>query len=624
MSAQAPAQAPHADAVPAIVRTACPGGGAHDVCGFVGVPLDRRLPDGRRIRIYFELRSRTDRSRPPIATVLSIEGGPGFSTTADRSARIQLWQPLSARRDLLLVDLRGTGRSQALDCRAFRRHILGYIDRAARCAAQLGPARDFYDTSQSVQDLAAVLGALRIGRVDLYGDSYGSYAAQAFALRYPHKLRSLVLDGTYQLPGSDPAFADLAASTRSALRLACGRRPGCPAGHTDPVRMVERLVARVRRQPIVGTAPDGDGTPTRVRVDEDALVQVLMSGFYYQAVWRDILAAARSADAGDTRPLLRLAAETVTTDGPNGDPRLYSESLYLAVICHDYPELWDPSTPLGGRPAQVRARLAAYPAGTFAPFSAAAWTGTDFEGALACLRWPSPARPDPPAPPAAAYPRVPTLILNGDLDNITPLSDAAIVAHRFPESTLVDVENSGHVTVLLDQNDCASVIYRRFVSTLSPGDTSCAARTPEVRVVPAFYRSVGDVPPARPGRRDRSAVLDRRVASTAAQTVADALQRWWVNYDGTGVGLRGGRWSYSGGDLTTFVLRRDSFVPGVAVSGTVRWVYTTGRVRATLIVRAGGVVEHLRMRWSLQVRAAGADIDGDANGRPLHAHMLAP
>ena len=51
------------------------------------------------------------------------------------------------------------------------------------------------------------------------------------------------------------------------------------------------------------------------------------------------------------------------------------------------------------------------------------------------------------------------------------------------------------------------------------------------------------------------------------ETVADALQRWWVNYDGTGVGLRGGRWSYAGGNLTTFTFRRAAFVPGVAVSG---------------------------------------------------------
>ena len=186
--------------------------------------------------------------------MLSIEGGPGFSTTADRSARIQLWRPLSARRDLLLVDLRGTGRSEPLDCPAFRRHILGYIARAARCAAQLGPARDAYDTSQSVQDLAAVLRALGIGHVDLYGDSYGSYAAQAFALRYPGKLRSLVLDGTYQLPGSDPALADLAASTRSSLRLACGRRPGCPAGHADP-REGRRAAGRAASAATRSSAP---------------------------------------------------------------------------------------------------------------------------------------------------------------------------------------------------------------------------------------------------------------------------------------------------------------------------------------------------------------------------------
>src|SRR3954452_4294551 len=106
--AQVPDPAPHVNAAPAIVRTACPGGAGHDVCGFVRVPLDRKLPDGRTIRIYFERRSRTEPSRPPVATGLSIEGGPGFPTPADGWARAQLWSPLSPRRDLLLVDLRGT------------------------------------------------------------------------------------------------------------------------------------------------------------------------------------------------------------------------------------------------------------------------------------------------------------------------------------------------------------------------------------------------------------------------------------------------------------------------------------------------------------------------------------
>jgi pimeloyl-ACP methyl ester carboxylesterase len=613
----------HAAPRPAIVRVACPRLRPAGECGFIRVPLDRRFPNGRQIRIYFERYFRRERDRPPVSTVVSIEGGPGYSTTADRAARIQLWRPVSARRDLVLVDLRGTGRSGALNCPAYRRHILPYIVRAGRCAEQLGPARDDYDTSQSVQDVHAVLHRLRVGKIDLYGDSYGSYAAQAFALRYPNRLRSLVLDGTYQLPGSDPALADIAASTRSALRLACERRPGCPAAGR-PLRLVTRLIRLVRAHPISGVAADADGTRLHVTADTDTMAQLLQSGFYYQGVWRDIFAAARSAFAGDTGPLLRLVAETETTDGPNGDPREFTESLYLAVTCHDYPQLWPAGTPVADRPAAVRAALAAYPPGAFAPFTAREWTGLDYEGALACLRWPSPAFSDPPVPAGARYPDVPTLILNGDLDNITPLADARVVASRFPDSTLVVMQNSGHVTALEDQNDCASVIYEHFVRNLAAGDTSCASRTPEVRVVPSFPLTLAGMAPAKPSAGDGSTVTDRRIAAAAAAAVADMLQRWWANLSGSGVGLRGGTWSYTGTSLVTFTLHGVEFVPGVPVSGTVRWGYASGRVRANVTVHAAGEAERLRMAWSQQLRAAVARLAGTAAGRPLRLHMLAP
>jgi pimeloyl-ACP methyl ester carboxylesterase len=620
VQATPPAQA---SARPAIIRAACPRSRPAAECGFLLVPLDRRHPDGRRIRIYFEHYFRTERAGRRASTVLSIEGGPGFSTTADRAARLQLWRPISAHRDLLLVDLRGTGRSGALNCRAFRHHILPYVVRAGRCAAQIGPKRDDYDTSQSVQDLRAVVGALGMHRLDVYGDSYGSYAAQAFAIRYPGLLRSLVLDGTYQLPGSDPAFADLAQSTQSSLRLACERRPGCPAGR-HPLALLGRLLRQVRRHPIAGTAPDADGTMTRVKADPDTLGQLVQSGFYYQGVWRDIFAATRSAFTGDTRPLLRLVAETETTDGPNGDPRAFTESLYLSVICHDYPQMWPMGTPVSQRGPFVASALAAYPPGTFAPFRAREWTGLDYEGALACLSWPPAAFPDPPVPPSAPYPHVPTLILNGDLDNITPLADARVVASRFPASTFVVMQNSGHVTALLDQNDCAAPIYERFVRDLRPGDTSCAHRTPEVRVVPRFPLSLAGMVPAHRSPGDGSTLTDRRIAAASAAAVADVLQRWWANVSGSGVGLRGGRWSYSGGDLTTFTLHDVAFVPGVKVSGTVTWRYSTGRVRADVVTHAGGEVERLRMAWSLQVRVARGRLTGTAGGRTLRLHMLAP
>jgi pimeloyl-ACP methyl ester carboxylesterase len=612
---------------PAVQRAHCPHfASAHGAfCGYLPVPLDRRHPRGRRIRIYFELYPPRDATRPPASTIVSIEGGPGYPTTADRVNRVALSRPVADRRNLLLVDLRGTGRSGALDCPAFKHHILPYLPLAGRCARQLGPKRDFYDTSQSVQDIEAVLAAVHAGKVDLYGDSYGSYAAQAFALRYPGRLRSLVLDGTYQLPGSDPFFRDLAARTRISLRLACARRAPCMS-HGDPVTALGRLVHRVRRHPITGWTRNGDGDRVFARVDEDALVQIAGSGYYYQAVWRDLPAAIRAVWQGDDQPILRLAAETVTTDGPEEDPAYGSEALYLAVVCHDYPQPWSFSAPLADRLAVTHAKLRRIGTSPFYPFAGFAWIGYPFEGGLECLKWPSPAFPDPPAPVHARYPQVPTLVLNGDVDNITPLEDARVVAARFPRSRLVVVQNDVHVTALADNLDCPKNIYAHFVEKLEPGDTSCARRTPEVRVVDAFPLHVSGVTPATPAAGDGSTLPERRVAAAAAESVADALQRWWVNYSGVDHGLRGGTWTYTGsGDVTTFHLHDAAFVSGVGVSGRVRWSYKHGWVRGVVTVSAPGAVhEHLVLRWSQQARAAEARLSGTADGHPLRLRMLAP
>ncbi|HYM64387.1 MAG TPA: alpha/beta hydrolase [Gaiellaceae bacterium] len=612
---------------PALVQADCPEEARsldrRVQCGFVRVPLNRSRPAGRSLRIYFERYPHHYRSRPRSATVVSIEGGPGYPTTDDRAARVAVWRPISGVRDLLLVDLRGTGRSGLLGCAAFARSTLRYARRAGRCATQVGPKRDFYSTSQSVQDIEDVLLELGAGRVDLYGDSYGTYAAQAFALRYPERMRSLVLDGTYPLPGTDPAWSDLLASIRRGLRLSCARHPGCPAEvrGVDPVSLVAQFAARVRARPIRGVAPDSNGTPIRVRLDEDALVWIASSTYYFPGVYRDLPAAIYAAQRGDTRPILRLAAETLTIDvGPSP-----SEALYLAVICHDYPQLWDSASPLEQRRAEARSRIAAYPAGTFSPFTPSAWTGTDYEGVFACVRWPGPARPDPPDPPGAAYPDVPTLVLNGDLDTITASSGAREVGNRFPRSTFVELRNSFHVTVLRDYDRCASRLYLRFVRSLDPGDTSCAQQVAEPHVVAAFPRSLGTTRAARPARGDHSQVRDRRLAAAAAAAVADVIARWWVNIDGTSLGLRGGRWSYEGNSPIVFHLNQVEFVPGVPVSGTVRWRPDQGTVMAQVRAREpSGTTGTLRMRWSLHAVHARASLTGQVGGRTLRATMLAP
>ena len=121
---------------------------------------------------------------------------------------------------------------------------------------------------------------------------------------------------------------------------------------------------------------------------------------------------------------------------------------------------------------------------------------------------------------------------------------------------------------------------------------------------------------------DGSSTADRRLVAAAATTVSDVVSRWWVNYDGTGTGLRGGSWTYDGDDPVEFELDEVELVPGVRVSGTASWVYgggTTADVTVTGPRSAGS----LSIRWA-NVRAARAQLVGDVDGRRVRATMLAP
>jgi hypothetical protein len=169
----------------------------------------------------------------------------------------------------------------------------------------------------------------------------------------------------------------------------------------------------------------------------------------------------------------------------------------------------------------------------------------------------------------------------------------------------------------------AARVVRRFIRTLSAGDTGCASRIKEVSTVDSFPRSAAAAGLARSRSGDASRPRARRAAAVAAATVADAIQRWANNFSGVGRGLRGGRWSYSGDDTVSFRLRRVRFADDVAVSGTATWTISSGAVRADLRV-AGASSGRLTARWNLHRRLARARLAGKLDGRVLRAVMLAP
>ena len=596
------------------------------LCGSIKVPLDRSNAALGKITVGFELYRRTDRKRPRLGTIVSVEGGPGYSTTSGRALRLSSHGPLLDRRDMLLVDLRGVGRSSPIDCPRLQNYVGDYIKAGGACGRQLGKAAHLYGSGPASDDIAAVLDALGVGKIDLYGDSYGTFLAQTFAVRHPDRVRSVVLDAAYAVEGLNPLYPEYGPAFRRALQLICQRSPACTAAGIDPVGVLGQLVADVRANPRTVSAPDGDGILRRVRVDEQTVVQTVFGAGYVTVSWRDIIGAARSWLAGDRRPFGRLAAETLgDPDIVGGDVRDYSEGLYLAVTCHDYPQAWDVNASFAVRRAQWEASRAALPPDTFAPFTTVEWTTLPIEGLDACLEWPAPPRDDPPIVPGTPYPTVPVLVLNGDLDIVTTTDEAQAAAARFPNATYVEIHNSVHVTALGDRDNCASQIMYTFVRTLQAGDTSCRTRVPEVRTIIEFPKSYADVTPATPRAGNEASVRARQVAAAAAMTVADAVQRWQVNFSAVSRGLRGGRWSYSGDRKTRFEFDSARFVTDVKVTGHATWNLDTGRITGSVLTRGpGGLPGRVRFSWSLAQPHGIAQLRGTVGGNRLDATMVAP
>ena len=178
-------------------------------------------------------------------------------------------------------------------------------------------ASDLFNTAYSARDAAGVLRALRLGRVDLYGDSYGSWFAQVFASRYPRRLRSVTLDSTYQVLGLDPWYTTTVLTARRAFAQACERSAACAAA-TRGGRAWERIGAlarRLARRPLSGPTTTASGTRGKLTVTPLTLANLVNNAGFDPVVYQDLDAAARALlRHGDAAPLLRLAALSLGFD----------------------------------------------------------------------------------------------------------------------------------------------------------------------------------------------------------------------------------------------------------------------------------------------------------------------
>lgn len=416
-------------------------------CGHITVPMLRSDPALGTTKVAFAIRHRGDTSRPSLGTIFAMDGGPGYASTAKPYAAslIAALGPLLRRRDLVLYDMRGTGLSDAVDCKALQGGLIQEPIAIGECANQLGPAFAGYTSAEAAENMNELRRAFGLGKIFFYGDSYGTFFGQAYAVRHPGTLRGLILDSAY--PGDDPYYRTLLPAGRDGLRIACRRSPTCEG---DPVARLARVVHAFHQAD---------------RSTEPLIEFLLEAGTLAPRSYLSLDEGDRRFLAGEPRRLNRLLAP-----GPAGEKLSeYSNGLATAVECNDYKTLWDKRAPFSQRIAELSASIQGLPRDFFAPFGRQEYLLSSAARLTPCLYWPAPpAGGLPPAIPSDWHaPRTfPTLVTAGQVDDVTSVREAHQVAARFPRSKLYVVPDRGHVSSLYFPFRSPAVgVIRHFIAS---------------------------------------------------------------------------------------------------------------------------------------------------------------
>ncbi len=428
-------------------------------CGRLRRPLNPADPNGRQIDLHFAVLPALARNKKP-DPVFFFAGGPGQSAIALAGSVARLLGRLSNRRDLVLIDQRGTGRSAALDCDEGppTQPLAEAADptrqdarwRACLGALQRLPHGDlrWFTTSIAMQDADAVRQALGVERVNLVGGSYGTRAALEYMRQFPQQVRRAVIDGVAPPDMALPdTFSPDAQAAVDAMLAACAADTACrtryPALRSDWQNLLQSLPREVSvTHPVTAT-------PETLRMGRDMLLGLVRIPLYAPALSAGLPLAVTEAARGRFEPLVGLASAQ-----PGGKSGRLAQGMHYAVICaEDAPRM-------AGHAAGVARRD---PAGT---------PGADFGSSFAdqyrraCAGWAAGAVPPAfyslPAAPAA------TLLLSGGVDPVTPPRHAQRVAQALgAKARHVVVAQAGHGVMALG---CMRDAVFRFIDAASDAD----------------------------------------------------------------------------------------------------------------------------------------------------------
>lgn len=437
-------------------------------CATFEVFENRETKQGRKISINVVVLPATARIKEA-DPVFFFAGGPGQAATELARESLMILGGLNAKRDIVLIDQRGTGKSNGLSCKLGDANTPETIDPVKRdqrsrkllleCRDALAKRADLtqYSTTIAVADIDDLRVALGYDKINLWGGSYGTRVAQEYLRRHPAQVRSIVIDGvappSMALPDS---FSRDAGAAYDKMLIACGNEPACLKRFPLLKSQVDELLANLDKQPRMLSLPDAlTGIPREVAVTKDAVLMALFSTLYVPEMTALLPELLVRAKQGDYAPLMAMTS----VFGEFAEEKIFAGMRFSVVCAEDVPRLG------AGRSALDAA-----------PF------GRMFvrEFAKACKDWPRGAMAEDFDQPVRSD--KPVLILSGGLDPVTPPLFGDEVKKSFPNSLHLVANNVGHGVSV---RGCAPRLIKKFVETASVAGLEglCVDRLPR----PMFF-----------------------------------------------------------------------------------------------------------------------------------------
>lgn len=407
-------------------------------CGTVDVPENRTQPKGRRIVLNLVI-IRPASGKSDLLPLFDIDGGPGLAVTRNAGFYATDGAAYRARREIVMIDQRGTGGSNRLSCPELEAPDGAYrpmlpVDAVKRCRKSLEAKADLrhYLTADAVADLEAVRIALGYGKIDLTGLSYGTTVALRYMATYPDQVRAALLMGVAPPTAMPPALHAPAAEGAFRLLDAQCKADAVCGKSFNPLADMDRALA--------GLKAKGDLAP-------EVFAEKIRSMMYQPATARSIPWIVHRTASGDLAPF------TAATK-PSG-PSPFADGMFLSVICSEGLALMDYDnaaraarrTRFGDyRLRRQRAACGAWPIGEAGNFLG-------------------------PIKTSAAV-----LMVSGELDPVTPPDWAEALASSMPRARHVVIPASGHVFDGLSGIDtCLDPLLVKFLETGDPAgvDPAC-------------------------------------------------------------------------------------------------------------------------------------------------------